>query len=106
MKIRRLQRRDEDGIWFDDAYALEDEQGQVTFYYNLTWERLGAEINRQLQTESVSLDNLERLIPASDDVRWQEPELVTLPDPAEFLAALNEACAIPKARPVVQTLAA
>lgn len=106
MRVRRLQRRDEDGVWFDDAYALEDEQGQVVFHYNLTWERLGAEINRQLQAGSVPLDEMEQVIPASDDLRWQEPELVDMPDSNEFLTALNEACAIPKARPVIQTLAA
>ncbi|RMF05224.1 MAG: hypothetical protein D6768_01560 [Chloroflexi bacterium] len=106
MRVRRLQRRDEDGVWFDDAYALEDARGQVVFHYNLTWERLGAEINRQLLAEVVPLDEMERVIPASDDLRWQEPELIEAPDLAEFLAALNEACAIPKARPVVQTLAA
>jgi len=42
MKLRRLQRQDEDDRWYDDAYAYEDNEGQVIFRYNLTWDRVGS----------------------------------------------------------------
>jgi hypothetical protein len=42
MKVRRLQRKDDEGQWYDDAYAVEESSGQVVFHYNLTWEKIGS----------------------------------------------------------------
>jgi len=55
MRVRILQVLDEDeGRWVDEAYAIEDEMGQVEFRYNtLTWGRVGASLNQQIQKENV-----------------------------------------------------
>ena len=42
MKLRKLQHLDENQQWIDEAYAYENETGQVEFRYNtLTWGRVG-----------------------------------------------------------------
>ncbi|MCB0197646.1 MAG: hypothetical protein KDJ65_37220 [Anaerolineae bacterium] len=43
MRVRRLQYLNEDGVWVNQAYVIEDNQGELSFYYNtLTWGRVGA----------------------------------------------------------------
>ena len=48
MRVRKLQILDEDNnTWTDEAYALEDDTGQVEFRYNtLTRGRVGASLNQ------------------------------------------------------------
>lgn len=69
MKVRILQFRDEDGQWYDEAYAFEDSTGQVTFRYNLTWERIGSVYNGKLKESGVTLDQIETVIPSNADLR-------------------------------------
>jgi hypothetical protein len=35
MKVRRLQRKDDEGQWYDDAYAVEDGSGRATFHFSI-----------------------------------------------------------------------
>jgi len=39
-RIRKLQRKGEDGTWHSDAYAVETSNGQITLRYSLAWEYL------------------------------------------------------------------
>lgn len=106
MKVRKLQRKDEDGVWFDDAYAFENEEGNIIFRYNLAWGRVGANYNRKLRQQPVPLEQIETIIPTGDELHWLPVE--TVPDEAvkAFLEKLDETCAIPKPRSIVHTLAA
>jgi hypothetical protein len=88
MKVRRLQRQDKRDQWYDDAYAYENETGQVIFCYNLTWDRVG------------SLEAIETVLQPGDRFRWLPVEVVAEEEVEAFLEALDEACAIPKPRPI------
>ncbi len=35
MRLRRLQFKDDEGKWYDDSYAYENDKEQVIFVYNL-----------------------------------------------------------------------
>lgn len=106
MRVRILQFKDEDGQWYDEAYAYEDSTGQVTLYYNLTWERVGSVYNGKLKERAVALDQIETVIPPNDDRRWLPVQVLQEEAAASLLAALDETCAIPKARSIAQSLAA
>lgn len=106
MRVRRLQFKDQDGQWYDEAYAFEDRTGQMMLRYNLTWERIGSRYNGQLQESGVSLDQIETVISPNDDLRWLPVQVIEEDGVASFLAALDEACAIPTARSIAQVLAA
>jgi hypothetical protein len=99
MRVRRLQRR-LDGVWYDDAYAYEDGNGQVVFRYNLTWERIGSHMNRLLRDADASLENIETIISSGEDLRWTPIESIHPDQAAAYFAALDQACAIPKPQPV------
>jgi hypothetical protein len=95
MKLRRLQVKDEDGQWYDDAYAFEDDTGRVIFRYNLTWERIGSRYNGRLQKNGVSLEQIEPVIPPHDGLRWLPVEIIEEKELASYLAVLDRTCAIP-----------
>ena len=44
---------------------VEDEQGNLTFHYNLTWGRVGARINGQLKAGNFSLGDIEAVVRAN-----------------------------------------
>ena len=100
MRVRRLQRTDEDGQWYDDAYAVEDNTGQVIFHYNLTWERVGSNCNAKLRETGVSLEEIETVIPSGEEWRWLPIEMVAEEEAEAILEALDDACDIPKPRPI------
>jgi hypothetical protein len=106
MKLRKLQRLDEDGVWFGDAYAFENSEGQVVFQYNLAWGRVGAACNVKLRESGVSLEEIETVISSGDELRWLPVEVIEEEEVEAFLAALDEACAIPKPRSIAHALAA
>ena len=105
MRIRRLQRQDEDGQWYDDAYVTEevcaDNQETLIFHYNLTWDRVGSAYNATLQETDLPLDEIETLLQPGETFRWLPAE--TIPEDAAqyFLEQLNEACAIPTPQPIM-----
>ena len=102
MKVRKLQRLDEAGVWFDDAYAYEDKQGQTIFRYNLAWGRVGARHNRALRQQQTPLEQIETIIPPGEGLRWLPLETIPAEEVPAFLAHLNEACAIPQRGSVKQ----
>ncbi len=106
MRARILQRKDDDGQWFDDCYALENSDGQVKFETNLTWEKIGLYYNRKLQETGVSLDEIETvLMPGNEeDWRWLPVEVVEENESETFLEDLNERCCIPKPRSIADRL--
>lgn len=108
MKLRRLQRQDKNDQWYDDAYVYEDNEGQVIFRYNLTWDRVGSTYNGKLRETGVSLEEVETVLRPGDRFRWLPIEVIEEDQVEAFLEELNEACAIPKPRPisVTETLAA
>jgi hypothetical protein len=110
IRVRRLQRQNEQNKWYDDAYAVEDRDGQVTFYYNLTWDRVGAKYNRQLKETGISLDEIDTVLQPGDRFRWLPVEVIDDDQSAAFLEELDERCAIPKPHSIAgslgQTLAA
>lgn len=105
MRIRRLQRQDEDGQWYDDAYVTEDiiEDGIeiLVFHYNLTWDRVGSAYNEKLQEAGVPLDEIETVLQAGETFRWQTVEIIPDDEVGEFLKQLNEECAIPTPQPIM-----
>jgi hypothetical protein len=103
MKYRRLQRRFDSGEWTDDAYAYENQHGQVVFRYNLTWGRMGSHLNQQIKERGLSLTMLEKLLPSGKELRWLPIQVITDEQSAVFCAALDQACAIP-ATHVVTTM--
>lgn len=105
MRLRRLQFKDDDGQWVDDAYAFENNAGQVIFRYNLTWEQVGSIYNGKLQETGVSLEEIETVIMPGDEWRWLPIEVVAEEEAASFLEALDEVCAIPKPRSIAHRLA-
>jgi hypothetical protein len=99
-----LQRHNEEEGWYDDAYALEDEDGQLTFCYNLTWDRVGAKYNDRLQASGVSLDEIETVLQLGDRLRWLAVEKVENDRAEVFLKELDERCVIPKPRSIADKL--
>lgn len=101
MRVRKLQRKDENGAWFDDCYAFENEMGRVVFQYNLAWGRVGAACSVKIRKAGTSLEAIETVIPAGESLRWLPIEVIEDDQVEAFLEKLNEACDIPKPRSVV-----
>jgi hypothetical protein len=100
MKVRRLQQLLDDGQWEDHGYAYERENGSCAFSYNtLVWGRIGAKYNQKLQTAGTNLDEVHTVIPTGDQLRWLEVEEIE-GNPEEIKVMLDEACKIPRPRPV------
>jgi hypothetical protein len=104
VRIRILQAKDEDGHWYDDAYAFEDTTDHIVFRYNLTWEHIGSYYNGKLQETGVSLDEINTVIDPGDGMSWLLIEEVEDDQVESYLEALDEKCGIPKPRPIVQAL--
>lgn len=100
MKLRRLQRLDEQAQWYDDAYAVEDHSGRITFHYNLTWDRVGSTYNRKLQESAVALEAIETVLPLGERLRWLPVEIIAEKEADAFLELLDTRCAIPKPRSI------
>ncbi|MBI4674456.1 MAG: hypothetical protein HY741_22660 [Chloroflexi bacterium] len=77
IRIRRLQRQDEDGKWFDDSYAIQASDGKVTCRYNLTWEYLGGRLNYQIQQSGLPLEELEQVFD-NPRMRWLPVETLDM----------------------------
>ena len=106
IRMRLLQRKNDEGQWYDDAYILENKEGEVTFHYNLTWERTGANINGKLQQNdnTITLENIEILIPPNQGLRWLDIEQIADDQTETFLEELDDRCAIPKPRSIADKL--
>ncbi len=71
MRLRKLQRLDEDNVWFDDAYAYENNEDKTVFRYSiLTWGRVGARYSNEVRDDNTRLDAIETVIPEGDEMRW------------------------------------
>ena len=105
MRLRKLQHLDENGTWFDDAYALENSQGQVIFRYNLAWGRVGAACNAKIKQTSTRLEEIETIIPSGEESRWLPIEVIDEEASTKYLESLDQACAIPKPRSIAHRLA-
>ena len=102
IRVRRLQRHSEEEGWYDDAYVLEDEVGQLCFCYNLTWDRVGVKYNDRLQ--GILLDKIETVFELGDSLRWPAIEEVEDDQAEAFLKELDERCAIPQPRSIAEQL--
>jgi len=65
IRVRKLERKDEDGAWRSDAYAVEMPGGQVTLRYSLAWEYLGGRYNRLIQERGLPLEQWNKCWPAT-----------------------------------------
>ena len=95
MKVRQLQRRDVDGVWYDDAYAFKNRKGPVTFRYNLTWERAGDHVYGQIREQNIGLSEIEKVVPEGEYRRWLAIEEVEDEKAEAHLEMLDEICCIP-----------
>lgn len=101
MKIRRLQRKDEHEQWYDDAYVYENEDGQVIFCCNLTWESVGRRYYKAFQESGVPIEDVETVLSLDGrTMRWLPLEVIADDQVALFLEKLDEACDIPGPRSV------
>lgn len=102
MKIRKLQRLENDEGWVDDGYCYEKPDGQVVFRYNaVTWGRVGARCNVQLRDSGTTLADVRTVIPSGEYLRWLPIE--EIPGEIEDLKpTLDKACGFPEVRPVAK----
>jgi hypothetical protein len=103
-RIRKLQRKGEDGTWHSDAYAVETRNGQITLRYSLAWEYLGGRYNRTIQEQGLSLEQLEQVL-AGDSLRWLPVETLEM-DEEDAIQALDRECHVPRPATVPITLEA
>ena len=101
MRLRKLQRLNEDSGWFDDAYAYEDQSRRVVFCYNIAWGRIGAKHATTIRDQQISLEKIELVIPQGPELRWLPIEDVANDQKAVVLEELNQACDIllPQSQP-------
>jgi hypothetical protein len=96
MRVRKLQRLDEEGHWFDDAYAYEKSSGHVVFRYSVAWGRIGAKCNRTIREDEVKLEDIETVIPPGDELRWLDIIIIPDDESPQALLELSKACAVPE----------
>lgn len=105
MRVRRLQYLNEDGIWVNQAYVIEDNQGELSFYYNtLTWGRVGADLAKKIRDSHITLTEIESIMPGNERVRWlpvETPENQNLEQAKTFYDTL---CNIPTPQPASTSL--
>ena len=105
MRVRRLQYLDEADVWINQAYIIEDNQGELSFYYNsLTWGRVGADLAKKIRDSHITLAEIESIMPGNDQVRWlsgETPENQNLEQAKTFYDAL---CNIPTPQPASTSL--
>lgn len=106
MKIRKLQRLENDRSWVDDGYCYEKPNGQVVFRYNaVTWGRIGARYNVQLRDSGTPLADVHTVIPTGEYLRWLPIE-ETPGEIEELKTTLDKACGFPEVRHVAKSVAA
>ncbi len=101
MKIRRLQRKDENDQWYDDAYVYENKKGQLIFCCNLTWESVGRRYYKVFKQSGLAIEKVETILPLDGQImRWLPLETIGEAQVETFLAKLDETCAIPEPQPI------
>ena len=93
IRIRRLQRKDEKGKWYTDAYAIETPDKRTLLRYPLSWEQVGARYNAEIQRRRLTLERLDELW-SGRNLQWLEIETWSVPYD-EALQRLNRECHIP-----------
>jgi hypothetical protein len=96
MRVRKLQRLDEEGHWFDDAYAYEDSNGDVVFRYSVAWGQVGANYYKTIYRDKVKLEDIETVIPPGDELRWLDIIIIPDDEAPQALLELSKACAVPE----------
>jgi hypothetical protein len=94
IRIRKLQRKDENGTWHSDAYAVEMPDGQLVLRYSLAWEYLGGRYNRMIRERGLSLEQLEQVL-SGDSLRWLSVENLEMDD-EEAIQVLDRECHVPR----------
>ncbi len=106
MKVRKLQRLNEQQQWKDHAYAYEREDGRASFRYNtLVLGRIGARYNVHLREGNTKLEDVHQIIPATKRLRWLEIEELD-GYPEDIKSRLDEACQIPRPAKVAEVVTA
>ena len=100
MKVRRLQRLNDQEQWEDHGYVYELKDGRCTFRYNpLLWESTGSRLSAKITESGTKLEDVHQVIPATKLLRWLEIEAIE-GEPDEIKARLDEACQIPRPQKV------
>ena len=104
MKIRKLQRLENDEAWVDDGYCYEKSNSQLVFRYNaVTWGRIGARYNVQLRDSGTPLAEVHTVIPTGEYLRWLPIEEVP-GEIEELKPILDKACDFPEVRRVAKPI--
>lgn len=103
-RIRKLQRKGEDGTWHSDAYAVETRNGQIALRYSLAWEYLGGRYNQMIQEQGLSLEQLQQVL-AGDSLRWLPVETLEM-DEEDAIRTLDRECHVPRPTTLLITLKA
>lgn len=77
VRIRRLQRKDEMGKWYDDSYAIESLDGKIHFRYNLAWDVIGSRYYGKIQQSGVPLEQV-HLVLNEPGLKWLPVETLDL----------------------------
>jgi len=104
MKLRKLQRRNESQVWFDDVYVYEDTTGQVIFCYNLAWGRIGSFYVGKIRETGATLEDIDTLITPNENLRWLPIEIIDDDQAEAYLDELDQTCSIPYPRLVTKTI--
>jgi hypothetical protein len=100
MKVRRLQRLNDQEQWEDHGYVYELKDGRCTFRYNpLVWESTGSRLSAKLTESGTKLEDVHQVIPATKRLHWLDIEEIE-GEPDEIKARLDEACQIPRPQKV------
>jgi hypothetical protein len=100
VRIRKLQRKGEDGRWHSDAYAIEL-RDKVILRYSLAWEFLGSRYNQMIQEKDLSLEQLDQIL-TDDSLRWLSVEKLEV-DTEEALNVLDCECHVPQPATILKS---
>lgn len=101
IRVRKLQRKGEDGTWHSDAYAVEMPNGQITLRYSLAWEYLGGRYHRMIRERELSLEQLEQVLDGNS-LRWLPVEKLET-DYEKAIQALDHECHVPRPASVLSS---
>ncbi len=92
--IRRLQRKDEKGRWYTDAYAIETPDKRIELRYPLSWEHLGAMYNAEFRKRGLTLVELDQVL-SGRNLKWLPLEALQV-GYEQALSMLDRECNIPR----------
>lgn len=96
IRARRLQTKDENGTWTDEAYAIESPSGQVIFHYPFWWEHIGGQYAYEIQQTNMPLEQVAQIV-RGPKLKWLPVERLEMTY-AQAIDFLDAECQIPRAK--------